>query len=92
MSSVFHIVDLIDYSLSPMNMLFVSNGSLAYYGNLLHYEHFPELVTTTYFVNCARWMAVPYKLIKSMMPGSFGEKFQLHEGRYFWTFSSTECE
>ena len=62
MSGVHHVIDLTDFVINPFMMLFLNNGSLAYFTQLIHYEHYPELVTLTQIVNCARWMMVPYKV------------------------------
>lgn len=69
-------------------MLFVSSGTLSYYSQLFHYENYPELVNPIEMVNIAKWIHVPYKLIKTMMPAGFSERFRLHDGHFLPTLTS----
>ncbi|KAI6191381.1 CRAL-TRIO domain-containing protein [Aphelenchoides bicaudatus] len=88
LSSLRHVVDMNNYEINPFTMLFVSSGTLSYYSQLFHYENYPELVYPIEFVNIAKWIHVPYKLIKAMMPAGFGERFRLHDGHFLPTLSS----
>lgn len=85
LSSLRHIVDLTGYEINPFTMLFVSSGALSYYSNLLHYEHFPELVVPVEIVNVPRWVHMPYKLIKTMMPAGFTDRFRLYDNTFLDT-------
>ncbi|CAD6187324.1 unnamed protein product [Caenorhabditis auriculariae] len=82
LSSLRHIIDMNGYEINPFTMLFVTSGTLAYYSQLFHYENYPELVTPVDMVNIAKWIHVPYKLAKSMMPAGFADKFRLHDNQY----------
>lgn len=62
LSGVHHVIDMDGYVINPFMMLFLNNGALAYFANLIHYEHYPELVCVNVMVNCARWMSLPYKV------------------------------
>ncbi|KAI6173827.1 CRAL-TRIO domain and GOLD domain-containing protein [Aphelenchoides besseyi] len=82
LSSLRHIVDMNNYEINPFTMLFVSSGTLSYYSNLFHYENYPELVNPIEMVNIAKWIHMPYKLIKTMMPAGFTDRFRLHDGHF----------
>ena len=82
LSSLRHVVDMNGYEINPFTMLFVSSGTLAYYSQLFHYENYPELVTPVDIVNIAKWIHVPYKLAKTMMPSGFSDKFRLHDNHF----------
>jgi hypothetical protein len=77
-----------NYEINPFTMLFVSSGTLSYYSQLFHYENYPELVNPIEMVNIAKWIHVPYKLIKTMMPAGFSERFRLHDGHFLPTLTS----
>ena len=66
-------------------MLFVSSGMLAYYSQLFHFEHYPELVSPAEMVNISKWIHVPYRLAKTMMPTSFADRFRLHDDHFLQT-------
>ncbi|KAE9550019.1 hypothetical protein FO519_006769 [Halicephalobus sp. NKZ332] len=82
LSSLRHIVDMTGYEINPFTMLFVSSGNLSYYSNLLHYENYPELVYPVEIVNIARWIHVPYKLVKAVMPAGFTDRFRLYDSHF----------
>ncbi|TKR81057.1 hypothetical protein L596_014996 [Steinernema carpocapsae] len=82
LSSLRHVIDMNGYEINPFTMLFVSSGTLSYYSQLFHYENYPELVTPIDMVNIAKWIHVPYKLARTMMPAGFTERFRLHDGHY----------
>uniref|UniRef100_A0A915P7T7 CRAL-TRIO domain-containing protein n=1 Tax=Meloidogyne floridensis TaxID=298350 RepID=A0A915P7T7_9BILA len=63
-------------------MLFVSSGTLSYYSQLLHYDNYPDLVYPIEMVNIAKWIYIPYRLIKSMMPVGFVDRFRLHDANF----------
>ncbi|CAD5229525.1 unnamed protein product [Bursaphelenchus okinawaensis] len=77
-----HIVDMNEYEINPFTMLFVSSGTLQYYSHLFHYENYPELVYPVEMVNIAKWIYVPYKIIKAVMPAGFADRFRLYDGNY----------
>ena len=81
-SSLRHIVDMTDYEINPFTMLFVSSGSLSYYSNLFHYEHYPEVVYPVEIVNIARWIHAPYRLVKTFMPAGFTDRFRLYDNHF----------
>uniref|UniRef100_A0A1I7XGB9 CRAL-TRIO domain-containing protein n=1 Tax=Heterorhabditis bacteriophora TaxID=37862 RepID=A0A1I7XGB9_HETBA len=95
LSSLRHIIDMNGYEINPFTMLFVSSGTLAYYSQLFHYENYPELlilileikVTPVDIVNIAKWIHVPYKLAKAMMPAGFSDKFRLHDNHFLKTLT-----
>lgn len=76
------------YEINPFTMLFVSSGTLSYYSQLFHYENYPELVNPIELVNIAKWIQVPYKLIKAMMPAGFSDRFRLHDGNFLQYLTS----
>uniref|UniRef100_A0A0N5B3M0 CRAL-TRIO domain-containing protein n=1 Tax=Strongyloides papillosus TaxID=174720 RepID=A0A0N5B3M0_STREA len=82
LSSIRHVIDMSGYEINPFTMLFVSSGTLSYYSQLFHYENYPELVTPIEIVNIAKWIHVPYKLAKTMMPAGFSERFRLHDDKF----------
>ncbi|CEF61840.1 CRAL-TRIO domain and GOLD domain-containing protein [Strongyloides ratti] len=82
LSSLRHVIDMNGYEINPFTMLFVSSGTLSYYSQLFHYENYPELVTPIEIVNIAKWIHVPYKLAKTMMPTGFSERFRLHDDKF----------
>ncbi|KAK5972933.1 CRAL/TRIO domain-containing protein [Trichostrongylus colubriformis] len=82
LSAIRHIVDMTGYEINPFTMMFVSSGALSYYSQLFHYENYPELVTPTDIVNIAKWIHVPYKIAKAMMPAGFSDKFRLHDNNF----------
>ncbi|KAI1706359.1 CRAL/TRIO domain-containing protein [Ditylenchus destructor] len=88
LSSLRHIVDMNGYEINPFTMLFVSSGTLSYYSQLFHYENYPELVNPIELVNIAKWIQVPYKLIKAMMPAGFSDRFRLHDGNFLQYLTS----
>lgn len=75
------------YEINPFTMLFVSSGTLSYYTQLFHYEHYPELVNPIELVNIAKWIFVPYRLVKTMMPAGFTDRFRLHDGNFLQTLT-----
>lgn len=70
------------YEINPFTMLFVSSGTLSYYSQLLHYDNYPELVNPIELVNIAKWIHMPYKIIKAMMPAGFSDRFRLYDGNF----------
>ncbi|MFH4974152.1 hypothetical protein AB6A40_000861 [Gnathostoma spinigerum] len=82
LSGIHHIVDLNGYEMNPWAMLFVSNGNLTYYSQLIHFENYPELVTPIEMVNTAKWIHVPYRLVRGMMPASFNDRIRLHDENF----------
>ncbi|EYC45138.1 hypothetical protein Y032_0437g1453 [Ancylostoma ceylanicum] len=82
LSSIRHIIDMTGYEINPFTMVFVTNGTLAYYSQLFHYENYPELVTPIEIVNIAKWIHLPYKIAKAMMPAGFSDKFRLHDSNF----------
>ncbi|WKY14756.1 hypothetical protein Q1695_000354 [Nippostrongylus brasiliensis] len=82
LSGIRHVVDMNGYEINPFTMVFVSSGTLAYYSQLFHYENYPELVTPIDIVNIAKWIHVPYKIAKAMMPAGFSDKFRLHDNNF----------
>ncbi|KAH7714102.1 CRAL/TRIO domain-containing protein [Aphelenchoides avenae] len=87
LSSLRHIVDMNGYEINPFTMLFVSSGTLSYYTQLFHYEHYPELVNPIELVNIAKWIFVPYRLVKTMMPAGFADRFRIHDGNFMQTLT-----
>uniref|UniRef100_A0A914E1E5 CRAL-TRIO domain-containing protein n=1 Tax=Acrobeloides nanus TaxID=290746 RepID=A0A914E1E5_9BILA len=85
LSSLRHIIDMTGYEINPFTMIFVSSGTLSYYSQLFHYENYPELVYPIEMVNIAKWVHVPYRLIKTMMPAGFTDRFRLHDGNFMET-------
>uniref|UniRef100_A0A914WN11 CRAL-TRIO domain-containing protein n=1 Tax=Plectus sambesii TaxID=2011161 RepID=A0A914WN11_9BILA len=85
LSSLRNIIDMTGYEINPFTMLFVSSGTMAYYTQLFHYEHYPELLTPVEMVNIARWIHVPYRLARTMMPSGFADRFRLHDGNFLPT-------
>uniref|UniRef100_A0A7E4VUH0 CRAL-TRIO domain-containing protein n=1 Tax=Panagrellus redivivus TaxID=6233 RepID=A0A7E4VUH0_PANRE len=85
LSSLRHIVDLTGYEINPFMMLFVSNGTLSYYSNLFHYENYPDLVYPIEIVNVAKWVHMPYKIVKAMMPAGFSDRFRLYDNQFMAT-------
>ncbi|KAF7635623.1 CRAL-TRIO domain-containing protein [Meloidogyne graminicola] len=71
LSSIRHVIDMTGYEINPFTMLFVSSGTLSYYSQLLHYDNYPDLVYPIELVNIAKWIFIPYRLIKNMMPAGF---------------------
>lgn len=59
-SGIYHTIDLSGVSASAIMGL--SDGYVAYMVNLVHNEHYPNLVMLTHLVNAARWMTLPYKV------------------------------
>jgi hypothetical protein len=88
LSSLRHIVDMNGYEINPFTMLFVSSGTLSYYSQLFHYDNYPELVYPIELVNIAKWIHVPYKLIKTVMPAGFSDRFRLHDGNFLQTLTT----
>ncbi|VDK18041.1 unnamed protein product [Anisakis simplex] len=82
LSGVRHIIDLNGYEINPFTMFFVTNGNLAYYSQLLHFENYPDLVTPMEMVNVPKWLHVPYKIAKTMMPDGFNDRFRLHDDNF----------
>uniref|UniRef100_A0AC34RQG6 CRAL-TRIO domain-containing protein n=1 Tax=Panagrolaimus sp. JU765 TaxID=591449 RepID=A0AC34RQG6_9BILA len=82
LSSLRYIVDLNGYEINPFMMLFVTSGDMSYYSTLFHYENYPELVHPMEIVNVPKWIHMPYRLFRSMMPPGFTEKFKLHDGHF----------
>uniref|UniRef100_A0A914RRS6 CRAL-TRIO domain-containing protein n=1 Tax=Parascaris equorum TaxID=6256 RepID=A0A914RRS6_PAREQ len=82
LSSIRHIIDLTDYEINPFTMIFVTNGNLSYYSQLLHFDNYPDLVTPIDMVNAPKWVHVPYKVVKTMMPTSFNDRFRLHDENF----------
>ncbi|KAK6047071.1 hypothetical protein COOONC_15424 [Cooperia oncophora] len=39
-------------------------------------------VTPVDIVNIARWIHVPYKIAKTMMPAGFSDRFRLHDSNF----------
>lgn len=70
------------YEINPFTMLFVSSGTLSYYSQLFHYENYPELVNPIELVNISKWIHMPYKLIKAMMPAGFSDRFRLYDENF----------
>lgn len=87
LSSLRHIVNMDGYEINPFTMVFVTSGTLAYYSQLFHFENYPELVTPVDMVNIAKWIHVPYKIAKAMMPTGFSEKFRLHDRHFIETLT-----
>lgn len=87
LSSLRHIVNMDGYEINPFTMVFVTSGTLAYYSQLFHFENYPELVTPVDMVNIAKWIHVPYKIAKAMMPTGFSEKFRLHDRHFLETLT-----
>uniref|UniRef100_A0AC34F809 CRAL-TRIO domain-containing protein n=1 Tax=Panagrolaimus sp. ES5 TaxID=591445 RepID=A0AC34F809_9BILA len=85
LSSLRHIVDLTGYEINPFMMIFVSSGTLSYYSNLLHYENYPELVYPVEIVNVTKWVHMPYRLVKTMMPAGFTDRFRLYDNQFLET-------
>lgn len=44
-------------------------------------------VTPVDMVNIAKWIHVPYKIAKAMMPTGFSEKFRLHDRHFIETLT-----
>ncbi|KAL7080254.1 hypothetical protein ACQ4LE_000971 [Meloidogyne hapla] len=82
LSSIRHVIDMTGYEINPFTMLFVSSGTLSYYSQLLHYDNYPDLVYPIEMVNIAKWIYIPYRLIKSMMPVGFADRFRLHDANF----------
>lgn len=85
LSGLRHVVDMTDYEINPFTMAFVSTGTLTYYTQLLHYENYPELVSPIEMVNIAKWIYLPYKIARAMMPAGFGDRFRLHDANFLST-------
>uniref|UniRef100_A0A183CZS1 CRAL-TRIO domain-containing protein n=1 Tax=Gongylonema pulchrum TaxID=637853 RepID=A0A183CZS1_9BILA len=82
LSALRHIVDLSGYEINPFTMIFVTNGNLTYYSQLLHFENYPELVSPLEMVNISKWIHVPYRIARAMMPDGFTERFRLHDENF----------
>lgn len=55
------------FALNPFSSSFVYSGTLSYYSQLFHYENYPELIYPIELVNIARWVQLPYRMIKGMV-------------------------
>uniref|UniRef100_A0A0R3RUG0 CRAL-TRIO domain-containing protein n=1 Tax=Elaeophora elaphi TaxID=1147741 RepID=A0A0R3RUG0_9BILA len=82
LSGLRHIVDLRGYEINPFTMIFATNGNLAYFSQLLHFDNYPELVSPVEMVNTSKWIHVPYKIARTMMPDSFTERFRLYNENF----------
>ncbi|CAG9540983.1 unnamed protein product [Cercopithifilaria johnstoni] len=82
LSGLRHIIDLNGYEINPFTMIFATNGNLAYFSQLLHFDNYPELVSPVEMVNISKWIHVPYKIARTMMPDSFIERFRLHDEHF----------
>ncbi|KAL3989544.1 CRAL/TRIO domain family protein [Acanthocheilonema viteae] len=82
LSGLRHIIDLNDYEINPFTMIFATNGNLAYFSQLFHFDNYPELVSPVEMVNISKWIHVPYKIARTMMPDSFTERFRLHNENF----------
>ncbi|KHN81428.1 CRAL-TRIO domain-containing protein F28H7.8 [Toxocara canis] len=85
LSGIRHIIDLNGYEINPFTMFFVTNGNLSYYSQLLHFENYPDLVTPMEMVNIPKWIHVPYRMVRTMMPASFNDRFRLHDENFLTT-------
>ncbi|VDK78667.1 unnamed protein product [Litomosoides sigmodontis] len=82
LSGLRHIIDLNGYEINPFTMVFATNGNLAYFSQLFHFDNYPELVSPVEMVNTSKWIHVPYKIARTMMPDSFIERFRLHNENF----------
>nr|CTP81039.1 Bm2157 [Brugia malayi] len=82
LSGLRHIIDLNGYEINPFTMIFATNGNLAYFSQLLHFDNYPELVSPVEMVNTSKWIHLPYKIARTMMPDSFIERFRLHNENF----------
>ncbi|CDW55877.1 Peptidase C12 and PRP38 and CRAL TRIO domain cont aining protein [Trichuris trichiura] len=85
--SVYAVIDLRDWPINPLTLLFVNDGQMSYYANLFHYEHYPELVNPINMINAPTWISLPYRLVKSTMPKDFGSRFRILNHRFADTIS-----
>ncbi|KHJ43300.1 CRAL/TRIO domain protein [Trichuris suis] len=85
--SVYAVIDLRDWPINPLTLLFVNDGQMSYYANLFHYEHYPELVNPINLINAPTWISLPYRLVKSTMPKDFGSRFRILNHRFADTIS-----
>jgi hypothetical protein len=76
------------FEINPFTMLFVSSGTLSYYSQLFHYDNYPELISPIEIVNVAKWIYLPYRLIKAMMPVGFCDRFRLHDEEFLQRLSA----
>ncbi len=82
LSALHFVVSMAGYDMNPFGMLFVTSGSMGYYTHLFHYEHYPELVYPMDILNVAKWMTIPYRMIKSIMPYGFSDRFRVHDTHF----------
>ncbi|KAL3103391.1 hypothetical protein niasHS_002577 [Heterodera schachtii] len=82
LSSVRHVIDMNGYEINPFAALFVSSGTLSYYSQLFHYDNYPELIYPIELVNIAKWIHLPYRMIRGMMPTGFTDRFRLYDGNF----------
>ncbi|VDN05228.1 unnamed protein product [Thelazia callipaeda] len=85
LSALRHIVDMNGFEINPFTMMLATNGSLAYFSQLLHYENYPELVSPVEMVNISKWIHFPYKIARAMMPDDFTERFRLYDENFLST-------
>uniref|UniRef100_A0A5S6R2X3 CRAL-TRIO domain-containing protein n=1 Tax=Trichuris muris TaxID=70415 RepID=A0A5S6R2X3_TRIMR len=85
--SVYAVIDLRDWPINPLTLLFINDGQMSYYANLFHYEHYPELVNPINMINAPTWISLPYGLVKSTMPKDFGSRFRILNHRFADTIS-----
>ena len=78
LSGVHHIVDLTGFEIGAAALQMAYDGALAYFAQTMHYEHYPELVTLTQFVNSSQWIATPYKVLRLIYWGVSSEKINCH--------------
>uniref|UniRef100_A0A183BK20 CRAL-TRIO domain-containing protein n=1 Tax=Globodera pallida TaxID=36090 RepID=A0A183BK20_GLOPA len=82
LSSIRHVIDMAGYEINPFTTLFVSSGTLSYYSQLFHYDNYPELIYPIELVNIAKWIQLPYRMIRGMMPSGFTDRFRLYDGNF----------
>lgn len=63
LSGVHQIIDLTGFEIDTAKLQMVYDGALAYFAHTMHYEHYPELIALTQFVNSSQWIAAPYKVL-----------------------------
>uniref|UniRef100_A0A915Q0A8 CRAL-TRIO domain-containing protein n=1 Tax=Setaria digitata TaxID=48799 RepID=A0A915Q0A8_9BILA len=82
LSGIRHIIDLNGYEINKFTMIYATNGSLTYFSQLFHFENYPELIGPVEIINTSKWIHVPYKIARTMLPGGFTERFRLYDENF----------
>lgn len=86
MSAVDAVLDCAHYSMNAQVLRLLNEGTCGYYINVFLYDHYPQLIRVMWAINFPRWLYLPFRVAKTILPLDITEKIVVLDSNFRSTF------